>query len=66
MKTEDLFQTALKGPGLLGFMAKHFIDADQKTKKEFLLNLKEQIPEVKQEMIQYYGSEFVMELERFE
>lgn len=66
MTTEELFEISLSGPGLLGFSAQYFINADLKTKKEYLLNLKQQIPEVRENMIAYYGEEFVLALQQYE
>lgn len=65
MTTEELFEISLSGPGLLGFSAHHFLNADLETKREFLLNLKQQIPEVRQNMIAYYGNDFVDALENY-
>ena len=65
MTTEELFEISLSGPGLLGFSAQHFINADLETKREFLLNLKQQIPEVRENMISYYGNDFVDALENY-
>ncbi len=66
MRTEDLFREALTGPGLLGFTAKHLITADPEVKREFLLNLKEYIPKIKSQMVEYYGEEFVAKLASFQ
>ena len=65
MTTEELFEISLSGPGLLGFSAQYFINADLETKREFLLSLKQQIPEVRENMIAYYGNDFVDALENY-